>query len=337
MTRRLPSLSALRAFEAAGRHLSFTMAARELNVTQTAISHQVKALEDDLDLMLFVRRPRGLSLTDVGRAYLMHLTEAFQILQRATDRISRQGRDDTVTVTVLPSFAAKWLVPRLLRFRERSPSIDVRLSASTQLIDFARSDVELGVRFGRGAWPDTRAELLMREVMVLVCSPALAAGEPPLRTVEDLRHHTLLHSEWFGGDRYAQWRAWLAALGIEDIPWHRGPVFSDASHSIQAAIEGQGVALGRSVLIADDLAAGRLVVPFVVPEKEANAYYVVSAEGVPDRPAVASFRAWLHEEADAARKETGPANRPRGEKAREEGNAIFHRRMKAMPKSRPAK
>jgi LysR family glycine cleavage system transcriptional activator len=326
---RLPALSALRAFEAAGRHLSFTKAAAELHVTQTAISHQIKALEADLGVRLFVRRPRALALTEAGQAYLGSLSEAFRMIQRASDRARARVGEDTVTVSVLPSFAAKWLVPRLAHFRERHPTIDVRISADYQNVDFQRRDVDLAVRFGRGAWPGVRVEPLMAEMTVPVCSPALARADPPLRTLSDLRYHTLLHDDWFG-DRHGHWRQWLAAMGVTDIDYQRGPTFTDSSHVIQAAIAGQGVALGRSVLIADDLAAGRLVCPIPEAERPSLAYYVVSAEGGSDTPPVAAFRAWLHAEAKLgtsdAENKAGPASRPR-EGSREGENATSRRGM----------
>lgn len=313
MARRLPALSSLRAFEAAGRHLSFTKAASELNVTQTAVSHQVKALEADLGVRLFVRRPRALALTEAGQAYLGSLTEAFRMIVRATERARARVGEDTVTVSVLPSFAAKWLVPRLARFREQHPTIDVRISADYQLVDFRRRDVDLAVRFGRGGWPGVRIEPFLEETTMPVCSPAVAHGEPPLRTLADLRHHTLLHDDWFG-ERFGNWRQWVQAMGLADFDFQRGPTFTDSSHVVQAAIAGQGVALGRSVLVADDLAAGRLVCPIPEAERPSLSYYLVSAEGVADSPPAAAFRAWLHAEARAtgtAENKAGPANRPR--------------------------
>jgi LysR family glycine cleavage system transcriptional activator len=289
-------LSALRAFEAAGRHLSFTRAARELSVTQAAISHQIRGLEADLGCALFIRRARGLELTDAGRQYLGPLGAAFEAMIQATARLRARHADEQLTVSVLPSFAAKWLVPRLPRFRERHPAIDVRVSAGYGLVDFARSDVDLAIRFGRGSWAGVTSELLLRETMAPVCAPALLEGPQPLATPEDLRHHTLLHDVWFGGS-HDQWREWLAGVGALGVDWRRGPIFSDSGLTIQAAIDGQGVALGRSVLVADDIARGRLVYPFLGADRPSLAYYIVRPERAFERPGVAAFRAWLHEEA----------------------------------------
>ncbi len=294
MPSRLPSLTSLRAFEAAGRRLSFTKAARELTVTQTAISHQIKALEADLGCALFVRRARGLALTEAGRRYLAPLTVAFEAIVQATARVRES--DDILTISVLPSFAAKWLVPRLPRFRERDPAIDVRISASNKLVDFARSDVDLAIRYGKGSWPGVRAELLLHESLAPVCSPRLLSGHRPLIEPADLRFQTLLHDVRLG-NVYDQWREWLAGMGVEGVDWRRGPVFSDSSLTIQAAVDGQGVALGRSVLFADDLAAGRLVRPFAAGDRPSLAYYIVGPERAFERPGAQAFRAWLLAEA----------------------------------------
>ncbi|MEX2649442.1 MAG: transcriptional regulator GcvA [Alphaproteobacteria bacterium] len=310
MAARLPSLTSLRAFEAAGRHLSFTKTARELNVTQTAISHQIKALEADLGCALFVRRARGLALTEAGRRYLAPLTVAFEAIVQATARARARESSDVLTVSVLPSFAAKWLVPRLPRFREGEPAIDVRVSASHGLVDFARSDVDLAIRFGKGSWPGVRAELLLRETLAPVCSPRLLEGPRPLTEPADLKFYTLLHDVWFGafGDAHDQWREWLAGMGADGVDWRRGPVFSDSGLTIQAAIEGMGVALGRSVLFADDLAAGRLVRPFAAGDRPSLAYYIVGPERAFERPGVQAFRAWLL--AEAKRDDTGSFGTP---------------------------
>jgi LysR family glycine cleavage system transcriptional activator len=292
VSRRLPPLNALRAFEAAARHLSFTRAAEELHVTQAAVSHQVKALEERLGVLLFRRLNRALLLTDAGQAYLPAIRDAFDAIAQATRRLKAQETTGTLTVTTLDSFAAKWLVPRLGRFRARHPEIDVRISTSGGLVDFAREDVDLGIRYGRGAYPGLHAVRFLTEEFFPVCSPALVAGDKPLETPADLRHHTLLHD-----NMRLDWRMWLMAAGVEGVDPTRGPAFSLSSLVVQAAVDGQGVALGRSALVADDLAAGRLVRPFTVSLPADFAYYIVYPAPAARQPKIVAFRDWLLEEA----------------------------------------
>lgn len=293
MAPRLPSLNALKAFEAAGRHLSFTRAAQELHVTQAAISHQIKGLEEQLGIRLFRRGPRGLLLTDAGQSYLPAVRQAFEQLSQATETLLTRDVSGVLTVSVLPSFGAKWLVPRLRRFRASCPDLDVRVSANEDLVDFERDDVDLAVRYGRGVYPGLCSEWLMAEVFFPVCSPLLAREGPhPLDRPEDLRFHTLLHD-----DISTSWEAWLAAAGVKGINVRRGPAFDDSSMLLQAAVDGQGVALGRSALAADDLAAGRLIRPFDLSLPAEFAYFVVYPERYAARPGLAQFRDWLLEEA----------------------------------------
>src|SRR5881227_2245594 len=194
MTARLPSLNGLRAFEAAARHLSFTTAASELNVTQTAISHQIRRLEEELGIRLFVRQNRALALTPQAKAYLPGVRAAFNDLRLATDRLLRRDDDHVLTVSTLASLAAKWLLPRLSSFQESHPGIDVRITTSTNLVDFRSGDVDAAIRYGRGQWSGLRADWLMADQLFPVCSPALIAGDKPLRCPEDLSHHVLLHT-----------------------------------------------------------------------------------------------------------------------------------------------
>lgn len=281
-----PPLNALRVFEAAARHLSFTRAAQELNVTQAAVSHQVKALEDWLGLKLFRRLNRSLLLTDAGQAYLPTVRDGFQRLIDGTDRLRRLERGGVLTVTAVASFVAKWLMPRLGRFRQRHPDLDVRM------VDFSREDIDMGIRYGGGGWPGLRIDHLLSEDVFPVCSPRLLEGMHPLTRPDDLRHHTLLHD-----DMREDWRMWLMAAGVEGVDPTRGPGFSQSSMVVQAAIEGMGVALGRSVLVAEDLAAGRLVKPFDVSLPTRYGYYVVCPPTTADRPKITAFREWLLEEA----------------------------------------
>src|SRR3989440_9185674 len=211
MTARLPSLNGLRAFEAAARHLSFTQAASELNVTQTAISHQIKRLEEELGVRLFIRQNRSLALTQQAQEYLPGIRAAFNDLRLATDRLLRKDDDHVLTVSTLASLAAKWLLPRLTAFQEAHPGIDVRITTSTNLVDFQRDNVDAAIRYGRGQWAGLRADWLMADELFPVCSPALLQGDKPLRSPQDLAHHTLLHSS---GGYDDDWRLWLTAAGL---------------------------------------------------------------------------------------------------------------------------
>jgi LysR family glycine cleavage system transcriptional activator len=313
MTRPLPSLNALRAFEAAARHLSFTRAAAELNVTQTAISHQIKGLEEHLGVQLFRRLPRGLVLTEEAQRYAPALRTAFEQIAAATEQLCASGAGGALMLSTVPSFAAKWLVPRLGRFRAAHPEIDLRISASLRLVDFAREDFDVAVRMGRGNYPGLRVDPLFGEVMFPVCSPRLLAGPKPLSTPADLRHHVLLHDVDVFASAFSSvpqaWRLWLERAGVHDIDVERGPVFEDSAMLLDAAIEGQGVALGRSALVAADLAAGRLVKPFDISLPFELTHYLVCPEATADRPRIAAFRAWLLAEAKAHEQAPGGPGR----------------------------
>jgi LysR family glycine cleavage system transcriptional activator len=291
MTARLPSLNGLRAFEAAARHLSFTHAAAELNVTQTAISHQIRRLEEKLGIRLFVRQNRALALTPQARDYLPGVHAAFNDLRLATDRLQRKGDDRVLTISTLASLAAKWLLPRLSAFQEVHPDIDVRITTSTALVDFNGGDVDAAIRYGRGQWPGLRADWLTADQVFPVCSPALLAGERPLRSPEDLAHHTLLHSS---GGYDDDWRLWLTAAGLPaNISRQPGLSFDMIFMTLQAAIDGLGVAVGRTTYVEGDLAKGRLVVPFDIRLPADAGFYLVSPEATADAPKLAAFRAWL--------------------------------------------
>jgi LysR family glycine cleavage system transcriptional activator len=300
MNRRLPPLNALRAFEAAARHLSFTKAADELHVTQAAISHQVRSLEEYLGIQLFRRQNRAVLLTDAAQLSLPRLREAFDQLAEAVESMGASNPENLLTVSVTPSFAAKWLVPRLDGFRKARPDLEVRLDASTQLVDFGRDNVDVAIRYGAGRYPGLVSEQLMDVEVSPVCSPQLLKGEHPLETPGDLRWHRLLHTDWSSqrGEE-PDWRMWLLAAGVRDIDWAKGPQFNDWMLAMQAAIEGQGVVLGRSALVANDLAAGRLVRPFNVSVPGKFAYYLVYPESAVKRARVAAFRDWLTAEAAA--------------------------------------
>ncbi|MFL6809045.1 MAG: transcriptional regulator GcvA [Bradyrhizobium canariense] len=291
MTARLPSLNGLRAFEAAARHLSFTLAASELNVTQTAISHQIRRLEEELGIRLFVRQNRALALTAEARDYLPGVRAAFNDLRLATDRLLRKDDDKVLTVSTLASLAAKWLLPRLTDFQEHHPGIDVRITTSTSLVDFQRDNVDAAIRYGRGQWPGLRADWLMADELFPVCSPSLLRGDKPLRCPEDLKSHMLLHTSNANSD---DWRLWLTAAGLPaDIARQPGITFDMIFMTIQAAIDGIGVAMGRTSYVQDDIAKGRLVVPFKIALPADAGFYLVAPEGRREAPKLAAFRDWM--------------------------------------------
>jgi len=291
MSSRLPSLNGLRAFEAAARHLSFTLAAAELNVTQTAISHQIRRLEEELGIRLFIRQNRALALTPEARDYLPGVRAAFNDLRLATDRLLRKDDDKVLTVSTLASLAAKWLLPRLTDFQEQHPGIDVRITTSTSLVDFQRDNVDAAIRYGRGQWPGLRADWLMADELFPVCSPSLLRGDKPLRRPEDLRDHPLLHTSNANSD---DWRLWLTAAGLPaDIARHPGITFDMIFMTIQAAIDGIGVAMGRTSYVRDDIAKGRLVVPFRIALPTDAGFYLVAPEGRREAPKLTAFRQWL--------------------------------------------
>jgi len=300
----LPSLNGLRAFEAAARLLSFTRAAAELNVTQTAISHQIRRLEEQLGLKLFVRRNRTLALTREAESYLPAVRAAFEDLRRATQRLTRPQRDGLLTLSTLASLAAKWLLPRVVAFQEAHPGLEVRVSASTHLVDFQREEIDMAVRYGRGDWPGLRADWLMAEDIFPVCSPALLKGPNPLKRPEDLAHHTLLHATLSRED----WQLWLTAAGLPtELAQRRGLTFDQSFMCIEAAIEGLGVALGRSAFVEADIAQGRLVVPFDVVLPAEAGFYIVAPEETADDPKIALFRDWLIKSVTPGAKAPPPA------------------------------
>jgi LysR family glycine cleavage system transcriptional activator len=294
MERRLPPLNALRAFEAAARHLSLTKAAAELHVTPGAISQQVKTLEDYLGVQLFRRLNKALLLTEAGQASLPALRDAFDRLAQAVETLRVRDAEQPLTVSVAPSFAAKWLVPRLDRFREVRPEIDVRIDASNRLVDLVREGVDIGIRYGLGNYPGMRVDPLLSEEVFPVCAPRLLETPHPLRVPADLRWHTLLHVDWVSGfETWPDWRMWLLSAGVSDVDPTHGPRFSQPSMAIQSAIEGHGVTLAGSVLVADDLTAGRLVKPFRLSCPVAFGYYLASPAAAANHPRVVAFRDWI--------------------------------------------
>ena len=257
--RRLPPLNALRAFETAARHMNFTRAAEELSVTPGAVSQQIQNLEDYVGAALFKRTPKGLLLTDAAQTALPALREAFDRLQEASELLTASVDGRRVTVSAAPSFAAKWLVPRLGRFESAHPDVDVWLSAGMELVDFNAGEVDLAIRYGSGHYAGLEVSRLMSETVIPVASPALLAGRPVDR-LEDLAQHTLLHDGSPDADESCpDWTMWLAARGVRDVDGTRGPRFNQSSLVIEAAMNGRGIALAKRALAQADLDAGRLV------------------------------------------------------------------------------
>jgi LysR family glycine cleavage system transcriptional activator len=294
MTKDMPPLNALRAFEAAGRHLSITKAAAELCVTVTAVSHQVKSLEDYLEVRLFRRAGNSLFLTDAGQAFLPGLRAGFAELERAIDTLREHDCRGPLVLSVAPIFATKWLIPRLEHFRVGHPDIDVRISATLALADFERDGVDAAVRVGRGRYPGLVSHRLFGESVVPMCSPALLKGEHALASPENLRDHVLLHFDWPAQEQVTpDWDTWLKATGVTGIDATRGPRFTQPDYAMQAAAEAAGVVLGWRSLADADLDSGRLIIPFDLPLQMDVAFYLVYPEASAERPKLARFREWL--------------------------------------------
>jgi len=296
--------NALRAFEAAARHLSFKLAAEELFVTPAAISQQIKFLEETLGLPLFHRYNRKIELTDAAKGGLPKLIEGFALLSEAVNQIKQQQDSPALTVWTSPSFATKWLVPRLSEYRRERPDVDLSISVNRDLIDngrakktipaenFRRHKVDIAIRFGQGDYPGCRVDKLFSVSAIPLCSPTLLHGKHPLGTPSDLRHHTLLHDDTPYEGR-PSWSAWLQAAGVGDVDSTHGMSFNSAQLVLAAAINGQGVALTLQTLAADDLAAGHLVMPFDLSLPMDYAYYVITLEETAEQPKIKAFRDWL--------------------------------------------
>jgi LysR family glycine cleavage system transcriptional activator len=299
MPRRLPPLNALKAFEAAARSESFTRAAEELFVTQGAVSHQVKLLEATLGIKLFNRERQRLLITDAGREYLNVVRDAFDRIAAGTERIVQRQNAGVLTVSTSPDFAAKWLVHRLGRFAEAHPDIDLRVSATMHHVDFAREEVDVAVRHGDGNWDGLDAVRLCSEQLFPVCSPKLMSGRNRIAKPSDMLKFPLLHLD---EDRKA-WSKWFDAAGVADTKMSHGLMLNRASMLIDAAVDGQGVALARTTLAAWDLINGRLAKPFDLSLKLSKTYWIVCPRATSTKPKIATFRDWLlAEAADDARR-----------------------------------
>ncbi len=300
MSKPLPPLSALRAFEAAARHLSQTRAADELAVTPAALSHQVRGLEEFLGLKLFERRPRGLALTQAGALLYPGLHAAFTQIRQAVDQLERVNDDRVLVISAPPGFTAKWLAPRLYRFLAAHPEIDARISASLSFANFTTDGVDVAIRnlrLGERADPDFVVDKLVQLNLKPSCSPRLLA-EAKIEVPADLRRVTLIHDDsLIGRAELPGWGDWFAAAGVGGIDVSRGLRFNSADHAIEATVEGAGVLLGHTALTADDIRTGRLVAPFEPELPTGRAFHFVCPKGSETRPKVAAFRAWIAEEA----------------------------------------
>jgi LysR family transcriptional regulator, glycine cleavage system transcriptional activator len=309
---RLPPLNALRVFEAAARHLSFKEAANELSITQAAVSHQIKSLEEYLGVELFRRAGRGVQLTEAARACLPRLREGFDALAAAVEMIRERAEEADLLITAPPVFTARWLMPRLADFARREPKIELRVFASSKMVDAGALDSPtlvsgldlrdeasgVEIHLGAGHYRGYRADRLFGVTMTVVASRELVNGNPPIREPADLAHHVLLHDDAMeivtGGNA---WQRWLEEAKAEDrVDASRGPHFSSNILSLEAASQRLGVALALRPLVDDDIASGRLCAPFDIEMKPPSAYYLVCPEVIADRPAVAAFRAWLLEQ-----------------------------------------
>lgn len=302
MPTRLPPLNALRAFESAGRHLSFSKAAKELHVTPAAVGHQIRQLEDFLGVTLFLRLNRAIQLTESGAALLPGAIDGFDRLRAGVEAVSRLNESRPLTLSVVPSFGGKWLLQRLDAFRAEHPGIEVRLDATTRVVDLTAEAIDVAIRFGDGDYPGMHVDCLLDDEVFPVCSPDLLKGRYPLREPQDLRHHVLLQTDW--NPRYPtwpDWPMWLKAAGLEDLEVNYSPRFTGEVETmlIDSAVRGMGVALASKVLAADDLAAGRLVRPFAMTYPVRFCYYLVTLRSVATVPRVRAFREWILREVAA--------------------------------------
>lgn len=306
MRSRLPGLSAFSTFEAAARHQSFTRAAEELGVTPAAVSYLVRVLEAQLKVKLFQRTKRVVRLTEAGEILNGSVANALADIGRAVERVRSADGQAKLRVTTTPSFAIKLLVPRLNGFLERFPDVNVRVDMSVRAVDLIREDMDVAIRFGTGRYPGMRVDRLISDTLSPVCSPRLLKGKRPIRHPRDLRQFTLIHVDWQGdwqglGGTWPTWAMWMASAGVTDIDTSRGLHFDQGVAAIQAAIDGQGVALGDSSLTANDIAQGRLVRLFdlSIDAPAQFAYWIVATPQAAERPLVTAFREWLHAEVAA--------------------------------------
>ncbi|MDX8441725.1 transcriptional regulator GcvA [Mesorhizobium australafricanum] len=300
MSKLLPGTRALRTFEAAARHLNFTRAADELGLTPAAVSHQIKEIEDQLDLVLFTRTSRTIRLTEAGNVLHDASIDALDLLNRAVSRARKLTRGTSLLkVTLDAQFATKWLMRRVDDFRQQKPGIELRFDITYDVRDFERDDVDIGIRFGAGKYPGLCAHRLFENIIIPVCSPALLASGPPLKEPRDLFNHTLAHIEWSRqGVTWPNWSMWMHAAGVDDFDDSRTLVFGSSTDATQAALDGNAVALADFAMVANDLSQGRLVRPFELGIKVAPefAYFLVYPQEAKDDARIVAFREWLLDE-----------------------------------------
>lgn len=308
MAYRLPPLNALRAFEAAARHLSFKKAAAELSVTPTAVSHQIKMLEQFLDLALFRRLTRALELTPQGEALLPKVREGLECFAAAVERTRQHASTGRLVIVTPPSFAARWLVPRLQRFTLAEQQVKLHVLSSLSAIDsdppsgtpvfdnidLLDDDSQVVIRYGTGTYPGCRVDRIFGPDYIAVCSPSLMKSKRPLRQPSDVKFHVLLHDDTIANERARpSWEEWLRVAGVTGVDCSVGPHFSDSGLALVAAVDGLGIALASKPLVANEIAEGRLVAPFDIAVGQHYAYYLVTPETISDRPVVKAFRQWL--------------------------------------------
>lgn len=305
---RLPPLKSLQAFEAAGRHLSFTAAARELNVTPGAISQQIRLLEEFLEVKLFKRLNRQIVLTDDGQLLLPLISAGFEQFGDAVAMLRAKSSAGPLTITSAPSFVSKWLIPRLARFKAEHPGIDVRIDTSDRLVDFVHEDIDVGIRFGDGVYPELDTVYLFSFDLIPVCAPALMQQGQGLKQIFDLKHHTLLHSNYDEIDPgFPDWAMWLKVVEADDVDANHGIYFNQSDLLFQAALEGQGVALLANVMAEAEIEAGRLVQPFATRLPVKMNYHLVTTASKSQIPKVAVFREWILAESAYLRAESDQA------------------------------
>lgn len=301
-TATMPPLNALRAFEAAARHLSFTRAAEELHVTPAALSHQIKGLEEFLEVKLFVRKTRSIELTDAGRTLYPGLHAGFGELRQAVSSLDRIRNNRVLVISAAPGFTAKWLTPRLYRFLGENPEIDARISATPNVADFEKDGVDVAIRnvkIGSITDPELTAEKLVDIEMLPVVSPRYLEQFGELKEPQDLTRASLIYDESLS-DRIQilTWKDWLEKAGVEGVDLRRGLRFNSADHAVDAAVEGAGVLLSYYTIAYEDLRLGRLISPFGLKLTADRAFYFVCRKADENRPTVAAFRDWLRRERD---------------------------------------
>ncbi|WP_310621754.1 transcriptional regulator GcvA [Flexibacterium corallicola] len=295
MRYKLPPLNTFRAFEAVARHLSFAKAAEEMNLTPSALSYQIKTLEEQLGVQLFKRMNRAIDLTTSGRQLLPGVEGGLHSFSEAVARVTGKPEDSILLISTGPAMASKLLVPRIYRFMDENPDIELRISASFNLVDFSRDEVDLALRFGKGPYPDLHAEKLARETMTPLCNPQIAKK---LQTPADLKNFTLLHDETtLVLPETISWKQWLEQSGLGRVSWaEKGLRFSHADHALNAAMEGAGVWIGRHVLAANDVRLGHLIAPFSLQLEHQACYWLIGQEKTFQTTKAKCFHDWLRAE-----------------------------------------